>query len=97
MRGVGEARGRPRRCCVQEAPFFTDKLQVKVLPCVIVFLNGVATERLIGFDVFGDRDDFTSEQMSSWLVRSGAVTIRCPPPPSLSLPHSSIQFYICRL
>mmetsp|Transcript_20709 Transcript_20709/g.62411 ORF Transcript_20709/g.62411 Transcript_20709/m.62411 type:complete len:247 (+) Transcript_20709:408-1148(+) len=61
-----------------EAPFFTEKLQVKVLPCVIVFINGVATERLIGFDVFGNRDDFTTEQMTSWLVRSGAVTIREP-------------------
>lgn len=69
---------------MQEAPFFTEKLQVKVLPCVIVFLSGVATERLIGFDVFGNRDDFTTEQMTSWLVRSGAITIRsAPPPPSM--------------
>lgn len=64
------------RVSAAEAPFFTEKLQVRVLPCVIIFLNGIATERLVGFDVFGNRDDFTSEQMTSWLLRSGAITIR---------------------
>lgn len=64
------------RISAAEAPFFTEKLQVKVLPCVIVFINGIATERLVGFDAFGNKDDFTSEQMTNWLTRSGAITIR---------------------
>lgn len=72
------------RVSAAEAPFFTEKLQVRVLPCVIIFLNGIATERLVGFDVFGNRDDFTSEQMTSWLLRSGAITIRGAPEPVLT-------------
>lgn len=58
---------------LQEAPFFTEKLNVRVLPCVIVFMNGVAVDRLVGFDTFGNRDDFKTGELLQWLVQAGGV------------------------
>jgi hypothetical protein len=46
---------------------------VRVLPCVIVFINGVAVERLVGFDAFGNRDDFKAGELLQWLVQAGGV------------------------
>ena len=34
-----------------DAPFFVAKLQVQMLPCVILFVNGVAVDRVVGFDL----------------------------------------------
>ena len=36
------------KCDVQKFPFFVPKLQVKVLPCVIMFFDGVAVDRIVG-------------------------------------------------
>ena len=57
----------------QDAPFFTVKLQVKVLPCLIMFLNGVASDRTVGFDDFGARDDFPVGVVERRLLSSGVV------------------------
>ena len=48
-------------CCVQDAPFFTVKLNVKVLPCLIMFSGGVASDRVAGFDDFGAKDSFSTD------------------------------------
>lgn len=43
----------------QDAPFFTAKLQVRTLPCVVSFENGVAIDRLVGFEgIAGAGTDF---------------------------------------
>ena len=47
------------RRCLQDAPFFTVKLQIKVLPCLMFFRQGVALDRVVGFDDFGGKDDFS--------------------------------------
>ena len=44
---------------MQDAPFFTVKLQVKVLPCLVLFRKGVALDRVVGFDDFGGKDSFS--------------------------------------
>ena len=44
----------------QDSPFFTVKLNVKVLPCVVLFSGGVAVDRTVGFDEFGAKDDFST-------------------------------------
>lgn len=46
---------------------------MRVLPCVIVFMNGVAVDRLVGFDTFGNRDDFKTGELLQWLVQAGGV------------------------
>ncbi|KAK9794353.1 hypothetical protein WJX73_000878 [Symbiochloris irregularis] len=62
-----------------DAPFFTVKLQVKVLPCMIMFLNGVASDRTVGFDEFGAKDDFPVSVVERRLLNSGVII---PPKPS---------------
>ena len=61
---------------VQDAPFFTVKLQVKMLPCLIFFQNGVACDRAVGFDDYGATDDFTTTSVERRLLKSG-VSLRC--------------------
>ncbi|KAF9276424.1 hypothetical protein BGZ68_010019 [Mortierella alpina] len=45
---------------VENAPFLVEKLQVKVLPCVISFVDGVAVDRLTGFEELGNTDNFST-------------------------------------
>lgn len=41
------------------APFFTKKLNIKVLPCLIIYgKNGVEIDKVIGFDGINDYNDF---------------------------------------
>jgi len=42
----------------QDAPFITVKLGIKVLPCVVMFKNGVSVDRVVGFEQLGGKDDF---------------------------------------
>jgi thioredoxin-like negative regulator of GroEL len=56
-----------------DAPFFVEKLNVKMLPCLICFFNGVAGRRLVGFDELGGKDDFQTELLEDILKNSSAV------------------------
>jgi hypothetical protein len=38
------------RIDAEKAPFFVQKLQVKTLPCVILFIDGIAVDRIVGYD-----------------------------------------------
>lgn len=62
---------------VQDAPFFTVKLQIKVLPCLLLFINGVAVDRVVGFEELGGKDDFATSGLERRLLKCGAV-IRPP-------------------
>lgn len=42
----------------QDAPFFTVKLNIKMLPCVIMFKQGQAVGQVVGFEGLGATDDF---------------------------------------
>ncbi|KAF9297789.1 hypothetical protein BGZ74_009665 [Mortierella antarctica] len=48
---------------VENAPFLVEKLQVKVLPCVISFIDGMAVDRLIGFEELGNTDNFSTTML----------------------------------
>jgi len=56
-----------------DAPFFTVKLGVKVLPCVVFFRGGVAVGRVVGFDGLGGRDDFSTAALERSMRACGAV------------------------
>ncbi|GHJ85402.1 hypothetical protein NliqN6_1804 [Naganishia liquefaciens] len=64
------------RASVENAPFLVHRLGVKVLPCVISFINGNAVDRLIGFEELGNDDNFTTAALEFRLKRSGVL----PPP-----------------
>ena len=58
---------------VDNAPFLVTKLQVKVLPCVIAFIDGVGVDRIIGFEGLGLGDNFTTKDLENRLLQSGVL------------------------
>lgn len=42
----------------EKCPFFITKLQVQMLPTIISFIDGVAVDRIIGFEELGGIDEF---------------------------------------
>ncbi|QCD81779.1 hypothetical protein DEO72_LG2g2109 [Vigna unguiculata] len=57
----------------ENAPFFVTKLAVKTLPCVILFRQGVAVDRLVGFQDVGGKDDFTTRTLEALLIKKGII------------------------
>ena len=54
---------------VDNAPFLVVKLGVQVLPCVIAFIGGVSTDRIIGFEGLGWKpDSFTLAELEERLL-----------------------------
>ncbi|KAF9134167.1 hypothetical protein BGW39_007905 [Mortierella sp. 14UC] len=58
---------------VENAPFLVEKLQVKVLPCVISFVDGIAVDRLIGFDELGNTDNFSTAMLELRFKTAGVI------------------------
>lgn len=57
----------------QDAPFFTVKLGVKMLPCVIFFNGGVAKDRVAGFDELGGTRDFETAVLEKKMLKDGVI------------------------
>merc|ERR1712087_189469 len=51
----------------EKAPFFVEKLKIKTLPCTVVFNDGVAKGRQLGFDGLGG-DEFETVQLA-WRLK----------------------------
>eukprot|EP00928_Gymnodinium_smaydae_P054125 TRINITY_DN37950_c0_g1_i1.p1 TRINITY_DN37950_c0_g1~~TRINITY_DN37950_c0_g1_i1.p1 ORF type:complete len:275 (+),score=80.88 TRINITY_DN37950_c0_g1_i1:98-922(+) len=51
----------------EKAPFFVEKLKIKTLPCAVVFNDGVATGRQVGFEGLGG-DEFQTVQLV-WRIK----------------------------
>eukprot|EP00892_Ulva_mutabilis_P001217 jgi/Ulvmu1/11096/UM070_0011.1 len=56
-----------------DTPFFVAKLQVQMLPCVILFVNGVAVDRVVGFDELGKKDDFDTAVLEKRMKAAGVL------------------------
>jgi thioredoxin-like negative regulator of GroEL len=56
-----------------ESPFFTEKLQVRTLPCLLSFVNGIAVDRVVGFDELGAKDDFSTAVLEKRLALKSSV------------------------
>jgi thioredoxin-like negative regulator of GroEL len=59
-----------------DAAFFVAKLSVQMLPCVIFFVNGVAVDRVVGFDELGGKDDFATTALETRLLHSGVIEVK---------------------
>ncbi|OIW09837.1 hypothetical protein TanjilG_20544 [Lupinus angustifolius] len=57
----------------ENAPFFVAKLAVKTLPCVILFRQGVAVDRFVGFQDLGAKDDFSTRTLEALLLKKGII------------------------
>merc|ERR1740120_235261 len=51
----------------EKAPFFVEKLKIKTLPCAVVFNDGVAVGRQVGFDGLGG-EEFATVQLA-WNIK----------------------------
>lgn len=61
------------RIDAEKSPFFIQKLQIQMLPTIIIFENGVAIDRIVGFEEVGGEDDFPTMNMVRRLVKGGAL------------------------
>jgi hypothetical protein len=57
----------------EKAPFFIQKLQIQMLPTIIMFIDGIAADRITGFDDLGGADDFPTINLTRKLVNSGVL------------------------
>ena len=59
---------------VEHAPFLVAKLNVRVLPCVIAFIDGMGIDRIVGFEGLGySEDTFKTRDLETRLVSAGAL------------------------
>ncbi|EIN10415.1 thioredoxin-like protein [Punctularia strigosozonata HHB-11173 SS5] len=61
------------RVFVENVPWLVEKLQIKVLPCVITFVDGVTRDKLIGFEELGNEDSFKTAVLELRLSQSGVL------------------------
>ena len=57
----------------EKTPFFVAKLQVQMLPTIISFIDGIAVDRIIGFEELGGHDEFPTLVMTRRLVNGGCL------------------------
>ncbi|ORY91128.1 thioredoxin-like protein, partial [Syncephalastrum racemosum] len=57
---------------VENAPFLVEKLQVRVLPCVMAWVDGYMQTKLIGFDELGNTDGFSTALLELKLTNAGS-------------------------
>lgn len=61
---------------VENVPFLVTKLNVRVLPCLIAFVDGKSVGRVEGFELLGNTDAFRTTTLEEVLVSFGALTRR---------------------
>ncbi|KAF7292367.1 hypothetical protein HMN09_01220800 [Mycena chlorophos] len=61
------------RVFVENVPWLVEKLAIKVLPCVICFVDGVSKDKLIGFEELGNSDGFETAVLEMRLGVSGVI------------------------
>ena len=61
------------RIDAEKCPFFVNKLQIQMLPTIVLFENGVAIDRIVGFEEVGGQDDFPTMNLVRRLVKGGAL------------------------
>ncbi len=75
LREIAKTHLEARFVCLdaEKAPFFIGKLQIQVLPTIILFIDGVAVDRVVGFEELGGEDDFDTIHLTRRLVRSNVL------------------------
>lgn len=61
------------RIDAEKCPFFITKLQLQTLPTIISFIDGVAVDRIIGFEELGGHDEFPTLVMTRRLIAGGCL------------------------
>jgi len=63
------------RINVEKAPFLVERLKIRILPCVMSFIDGKQVDKLEGFEMIGNTDDFPISALENHLIRSGVFHI----------------------
>mmetsp|Transcript_11343 Transcript_11343/g.41500 ORF Transcript_11343/g.41500 Transcript_11343/m.41500 type:complete len:240 (-) Transcript_11343:137-856(-) len=58
---------------VEKTPFFVTKLKIKVLPAMVFFRDGVAYDRVVGFEELGGKDDFETRVLENRMLAAGVI------------------------
>ncbi|KZT12523.1 thioredoxin-like protein [Laetiporus sulphureus 93-53] len=61
------------RVFVENVPWLVEKLGVKILPCVVCFIDGVTKDRLVGFEELGNNDKFETATLEWRLLNTGVI------------------------
>lgn len=61
------------RIDAEKTPFFTSKLSIKILPTVVLFNDGKAYDRIIGFEDLGIDDNFPTINLTRRLVKAKII------------------------
>lgn len=59
-----------------KSPFFVEKLAIRVMPTMVLFADGVAVDRIMGFEELGGTDEFSTLMLETRIATSGI----CMPP-----------------
>jgi len=62
------------RVFVENIPWLVEKLGIKILPCVICFIDGVSRDRVVGFEELGNADGFDTAILELRLLQSGVIS-----------------------
>lgn len=75
LRQIAKDHLETRFVCIdaEKAPFFITKLAIKVLPTIILFDDGVAIDRVVGFEDLGGEDEFETIVLTRRLVKGKAI------------------------
>ncbi|KDQ64617.1 hypothetical protein JAAARDRAFT_52563 [Jaapia argillacea MUCL 33604] len=61
------------RVFVENVPWLVERLSIKVLPCVICFVNGVSKDKMVGFEDLGNEDEFQTATLELRLLQNGMI------------------------
>ncbi|KAM0755595.1 thioredoxin-like protein [Meredithblackwellia eburnea MCA 4105] len=62
------------RAEVSNVPFLVDKIQVRVLPCVVGFVEGVSKMKIIGFEELEGGDHFNTASLELVMLQCGVIS-----------------------
>eukprot|EP00158_Paraphelidium_tribonemae_P001083 Partr_v1_DN23959_c0_g1_i1_m48919 putative thioredoxin domain-containing protein len=60
---------------VENAPFLVTRLQIQILPCVLLFVNGIAVDRVVGFEDLEGTDDFETWVLERKIAACGVIEL----------------------
>ena len=58
---------------VDRAPFITERLHIKTLPTIVLMIDNIVKDKIIGFTDLGNQDEFSTEVLEWRLGRGGVI------------------------
>jgi hypothetical protein len=57
----------------EKSRFFVAKLAIRMLPTIVCFVDGIAVDRIVGFDELGGQDDFQTSVLEKRLQKAKVI------------------------